>query len=303
MQFKDNRIGTLLKERASTSGTEESDTPTCDVAYALFLEPRSEPDPRWTTLECCIDQAVRFFQPTPALAHCELLMPPVPSAEGMRTQFATYFGRQSGWQTDKEDGYNYYLVENAGRWRAVPVFNVNASGRLRDECDMELGVQYSLLRYATAVAPLRALSSLVPDKRRSPAHCATLTARVLRNAQVYLPVHTSAYYGPTTLYSELSHQAAWRGERMGAAEWGGMPLHTATHVDALLRGVMAPRTVHEVGEKGCLEAVHALTMRACNALIKSDTVAQRTTQQQLATALLRWVILRGLEEPMRGPDW
>jgi hypothetical protein len=38
--------------------------------------------------------------------------------------------------------------------------------------------------------------------------------------------------------------------------------------------------------------VRALTMKACSALAKSDAVAQRISQQQLATALLRWVILR-----------
>ena len=37
----------------------------------------------------------------------------------------------------------------------------------------------------------------------------------------------------------------------------------------------------------CLKVVEALTMSACNALLKGDAVSQRTTQQQLATALLR----------------
>ena len=301
MKFRTTEIHDILKAHAST-GEQAEDTgpPTCDVVYALFLESAQETDERWSTLECAINKAVRYFQPSPALAHCELLLPPVPAEEGLRTQFATYFGRQSAWQTDKIDGYNYYLVENAGRWRAVPIFQANAGAMLRNEADMELGVHYSLARYLSAVPPGRWLANFVADKRRSPAHCATLTARVLRNSSVYTPIHTSAWYGPSTLYHELSNVATWKAERMGAASWEGMPLTTATHVESLLRGVMAPDTVHSVGETGCLEAVRALTMRACNALVQSDDVSQRLTQQQLATALLRWVVLRDLE-PAR-PD-
>ena len=295
MKFRATEIHNLLKSHAGSDAESEAGPATCDVAYALFLEPTAEPDPRWSTIECAIDQAVRFFQPTPALAHVELLVPPVPADEGLRTNFATYFGRQSAWQTDKMDGYNYYLVENASRWRAVPIFQANAGAMLRNEADTELGVPYSLARYLTAVPPGRWLSGLVADKRRSPAHCATLTARVLKNSQVYKPAHASAYYGPSTLYHELSHVATWKAERMGAENWEGMRLATARHVESLLRGVMTPDTVNEVGDAGCLRAVRALTMKACNALVKSDDVARRITQQQLATALLRWVILRDPE--------
>jgi len=270
--------------------------PTCDVVYVLFLEPRPEPDARWTTAEYVIDQAVRLFQPSPALAHCELIMPPIPSDEGMRTQFATYFGRRSAWQTDKEDGFNFYLVENANRWRAVPIFSVNAAANVRSECDMELGVEYSLARYLSATPPLRYLAKWVPDQRRSPGHCATLTARVLKNSlrsTDAAPMHPSAWYGPTTLYHEVCATANWRGARMGAATYTGMPAETANHVEQLLRGVMSPETVNEVGDVGCMEAVRGLTMRVCNTLGQGDPMSQRLTQQQLATALLRWVILRG----------
>ena len=294
MKFRHNEIHDLLKSHAGP-GEEPSDTPSCDVVYVLFLEPAENPDPRWSTIECAIDHVIKFFQPSPALAHCELLVPPVPANEGLRTQFATYFGQKSGWQTDKRDGYNYYLVENGARWRAVPVFGANAAALLRQEADNELGVAYSLARYLTAVAPGRWVANWVSDKRRSPAHCATLAARVLKNAGVYKTAHPSAWYGPSTLYHELTHQAAWRGERMGASEYTGMPLQTANDVETLLRGVMSLETVHSVGDEGCLKAVHALTMRACNALISSDQTAQRLTQQQLATALLRWTVLRSLE--------
>lgn len=291
------QIEHLLKARAGAPPLEDQNRrgPSCDVVFALFLEPAAVPDPRLSTFERVIDTAVRTCQPAPALQHCELLVPPVPSEEGLRTQFATYIGRTSGWQTDKADSASYYLAENAGRWRAVPVFQDDAARMLREECDSELGVSYSLFRYATAVPPFRWLSSLVADSRRSPAHCATLAARVLGNSSVYKPIHTSSWYGPTTLFHELQHQASWQGSRIGAAEWTGMDGDTAVSVEQLVRGVMDPETVHGIGDAKCLKAVEALTMRACNALLKGDASSQRTTQQQLASALLRWTILRDLE--------
>lgn len=296
MQFRGVEIENLLRSSASSARAQDAGVAGgSDVVYAMFLEPGAGDSAQWSTLECAIDKAVRIFQPSPALAHCELLLPPAPVEEGLRTQFATYLGRSSGWQTDRADGYNYYLLQNSGRWRAVPVFQLNASEKLRRECDMEIGVGYSLARYLSAVPPGRWVANWMPDQRRSPAHCATLTARVLRNAQIYAPKHTSAWYGPSTLYHELTHQAAWQGERMGAGQWAGMPAHTAEHAEQMLRGVMDAATVQSVGDARCTDAVHALTMRACNALLRSDAVAQRTTQVQLATALLRWVLLRAPE--------
>lgn len=290
------QIQDFLRTRGVGSPLEDANQqgPSCDVVFALFLEPSATQSGNLTTFERVIDTAVRTCQPSPALLHCELLVPPVPSDEGLRTQFATYIGRVSGWQTDKQDSSNYYLAENAGRWRAVPVFQSEATRKLRNECDAELGVHYSLLRYATAVPPLRWLSSFVADSRRSPAHCATLAARVLRNSEVYKPVHASAYYGPTTLFHELQHQASWQGDRIGAGDWTGMDGATAEAVEQLVRGVMSPETVQSIGDAKCLKAVEALTMRTCNALLKGDSASQRTTQQQLASALLRWTILRDL---------
>lgn len=295
MQFREVEIENLL--RSSARAPETNVHGGSDVVYAMFLEPGAGAGAgaQWSTLECAIDKAVRIFQPSPALAHCELLLPPAPVEEGLRTQFATYLGRSSGWQTDRADGYNYYLLQNSGRWRAVPVFQLNASDKLRHECDMEIGVGYSLARYLSAVPPGRWVANWVPDQRRSPAHCATLTARVLRNSHIYTPKHASAWYGPSTLYNELRQQATVQGERMGAGQWAGMPAHTVEHTEQLLRGVMDATTVQSVGDAHCTDAVHALTMRACNALLRSDAVAQRTTQLQLATALLRWVLLRAPE--------
>ena len=148
MRLSSNELSKLLQSQvALEEGVGGGGQNSCDVAFALFLEPRADPDPRWTALEQAIDVAVRIFQPAPTLTHCELLIPPIPTDEGGRTNFATYYGKTSGWQTDRRDGYNYYLLDNSNRWRAVPIFSTNAAALIRNEADMEIGVE--LVRAST----------------------------------------------------------------------------------------------------------------------------------------------------------
>ncbi len=307
MQFRNDEIASLLKTNGDLSTgsdlVDETGLPiSCDVAYAIFLEPRQEADPRWSTTEHCINTAVRIFQESPALAHCELLIPPIPSEEGDRTQFATYQGKTSGWQTDRADGYHFYLVENGNRWRAVPIFASNAAARIRNEADTEIGVTYSLLRYLTSVKFGRWFSGWLSDARRTPGHCATLSARVLKNALQgsYSMKKNPAWYAPTTLYAELCEQAEFHGRCVGATDYAGMSEETASATEQLLRGPMTTETVNSIGDQACMETARSLTMRACNALIGGDDTSIRLTQQQLATALLRWVLLREKPDPVTG---
>ena len=264
-----------------------------DVVYALFLEPHDDTPSEWTMSERCVDWAVRTFQPSPAMTHVELLIPPVPRDEADRTQFATYSGRIAGWQSDRIDGYAFYLHHNAGLWRAVPVFAPNAATAVRAECDLEQGVGYSLATYLAGVAPLRWVARFLPDGRRTPAHCATLTARVLKNAlgASRAPTRASASYGPATLYHELSAHAAHHTHATGMS-FRGIDGAIAGAVESLLRGPMTAEVVQGVGDAGCLESVRALTLRACADLTEGDAISQRLSQKQLATALLRWTLLR-----------
>lgn len=294
--LKTTEISSFLKSRTRQSSVSAPvESPSCDVVYAIFLESRAEPDPAWGAAERLLHNAVKLFQPAPGLAHCELVIPPIPQDEGLRSQFSTYLGAQSAWQNERYENERFYLIENANHWRAVPVFSENLAAKVRCECDAELGVKYSLLRYVSALPPFRYLSGLMSDTRRAPAHCATLTARVLKNALVgddTAPVHSSAYYGPTTLYHELNSNAHYRGASIGASSRADMTFETQMVVEKLLRGVMSHKTVSDVGDEGCMSAVRALTMRVCNTLAKGDATSQKLAQQQLATALLRWVVLR-----------
>ena len=192
-----------------------------DAAYLLFLEPPEEEVNRSHTLsQRLLDCAIQTFQPPPTMMHVEILLPPSQSEEHL-LHFATYIGAKSGWQLGHKENVGYYLRgENAGRWRAVPVFASDAVVRIRQECELERGVPYSLARYVSSVYPFRALASALSEERRAPAHCATLTARVLKNALGYgAPVPQSAnWYGPASLYSAVSAHAAavsaaWRFRR------------------------------------------------------------------------------------------
>jgi hypothetical protein len=288
--------GVALQRILESAGPSTSDdSGECDVVYALFLEPKERKGSRegmFSSWENALETAIELLQPSPGLLHCELLVPPIPKHEGARTSFATYIGRRSGWQTDKLDGFNYYLIENIGRWRAVPVFKNKAASRLRGECDNEIGVEYSIGRYLTALAPFRWTARLLSDTRRSPAHCATLTARLLCNSEVQTLARPSSSYGPSTLYRELVASARSKASSIGAAQWKGVPMEVEGDLEQLLRGVMSQETVAGIGDAGCNGVVRALTMRACNALLDGDAAMQRLTQQQLATALLRWAVLR-----------
>lgn len=300
MSFYSTRIAQLLHENASKPAEEQEfvavtapgshDPHTCDVAYVLFLEPTADPDPNASLGESCIDTAIRLFQPVPTIAHCEILLPPVPATESMRVQFATYIGQISAWKTDASDNYNYYLKMNMGRWRALPVFGHNLTRKLRTECDQEVGVRYSLGRYITSSTAFRAFSWLVPKRRRSPGHCATLTARVISRAAPNTLKKSEAWYGPSSLFLELAENAKDEAIRMSASTRPQLSDVTTSALEVLLRGQL--KTVQALGDDLCVEATRALTLKVCADLVDGDEVAQRISQKQLASALLKWVVLR-----------
>lgn len=267
----------------------------CDVAFALFLEPDLTQNSHIGWPEWFVDSVVKACQPSPVFVHCEIVIPPLTQDGGSHTQFATYMGRRSGWQTDRIDGFGYYLVDKSNKWRAVPIFGKRFASRLRNEANSELGVEYSLARYLTSCFPLRCLSHLVPAGRRKPAHCATLTARVIKNALPATPLsHNCAWYGPSTLYSELCSNAAAFSSSVACYETpvGNISVESERNIDELLRRPMTHDTIHGVGDKGCVQVVRLLAIRVTDALVAGDAASQRTTQKQLATAILRWVLLR-----------
>ena len=80
---------------------------------------------------------------------------------------------------------------------------------MRAECNLHCGTPYPpaamLWQYPMSIWPLRAFSGFLDDRINAPAHCAALSARILRSAlpEVSLP-QPSHWYGPSSLYLELS---------------------------------------------------------------------------------------------------
>ena len=305
-QFRTDEITALLRQAAAEpAGAETGEAASgsaavkssCDVSYVIFLEPREQADPTWSTAEWVVDEAIKYFSPNPALAHCELVLPPIPDSDGGHVHFATYMGRGgAGWQNqrNKEDGIGFYLIDNGARWRALPVFGPDAVRHVREAAQANLGAPYSLAMYPTSVKPFRSLAGLWGDKPKHMGHCAVIAARVLKEAGLGAHVpHPSAWYSPSSLYNQLSHNLAAPladSERQGLTSVA--PIECQNTIDTLLRAPMSYSTVRNLGDSRCIDAIRALTLRVCGSAGDSDPVAARIAQKQLASALLRWALLR-----------
>ena len=279
----------------------------CDVAYALFLEPREESDPRAGMLERATEAAIKMFSPSPVIAHAELLLPPIPDSDGGRTHFATYLGHTANWQNReaerKEDGIAFYLIENGSRWRALPIFGPNAVAAVREAAEANVGSAYSLGMYPTSAWGLRRLAWLWGDKPQHMGHCATLTSRVLKAAGLGVSLeHASAWYSPGTLYTALYGSV---GAPLEASERDGLttvsPDECTRTIDALLKNQLSYAAVRELGDAACIDAVRALTLRVCATAEAGCEEEARQAQKRLANGLLRWVLLReDADRPVHG---
>ncbi len=217
------------------------------------------------------------------MAHVELVVPCAPGS-GAALNFATYIGDRSGWRTDERDNRAYYFGANANHWRAIPVFGAQAARRVRAACNGSEGVEYSMLRYASAASCFRGAAGLLPDGPRAPAHCATLTARMLKTA-IAAVRRPSAWYGPASLFAELSEALRSR-EVVPSA----LPPRALLGEQRLLGGGDAE--VRAMQEAELLEAIHALTLKVVVEEQQGDDVSRRIHQKRLANGLLRWSVNR-----------
>jgi len=259
-----------------------------DVVFAMFLEPH-EPSPvdgPPSFVDSLITYVVKHLQPSPVMVHVEIIVP-CSERSYEPVNFATYMGCKSDWQRNTEVNRAYYLGTTANKWRAVPVFGKHAASLVREACNKSVKVEYSLFRYVTAAWGVRTLAAIVPDGSREPAHCATLTARVLKKGITGLLSHASAWYGPASLYAELCRYLGARGivpetTAMGEEVWA--------HVETLLRH--RDEDVVSMTHDEYMRAIRALTLKASAAESANDPAMAVMTQKQLANALFRWSILR-----------
>ena len=274
-------IHELLERQQKNSEPEDSG----DVVFALFLQPHSYPDESF--FESVLNFGIKHFQPSPVMVHVELVVPCNPGSKD-HCNFATYIGSVSDWKTNKRSNSSYYFGDTAGKWLAVPVFGSHAAKVVRGVCNVSTKVPYSMMRYASALYWFRNFASMVKDNPRSPAHCATITSRILKEALGEKTLrHSSAWYGPASLYGELVDSLRKRQIRTD----GQMVDQEAVEaIDTLLQ--MPDGDVEACSDVKALKAIRALTLKAAVSAASSDGAAFLLAQKQLATALLRWSVLR-----------
>ena len=192
------------------------------AAAMLFLKADKTAE-NATITEAIVDRTVQFGQPYPAITHCEMWLGEREGMPADDNHFSTYLGAKDGamWTSGLADSARFYgcskpteedLTRRMARssWSAIPIFAVDAAQRLRRECNLHTGTPYPpaflLWQYPMSVWPLRALSGLVDDRINSPAHCAALSARILRTTlpETHTLAHPSHWYGPSSLYLELA---------------------------------------------------------------------------------------------------
>lgn len=279
-------IRRLLRAREEQSINDGSG----DVVFVMFLEPHDPPagERPPSTFDRIVSYVVNNLQPSPVMVHVELVVP-CALGKAAPVHFSTYVGDHSGWRSDRGLNAAYYMGTTAGKWRALPVFGSHAARLVREACNESCGVQYSLFRYVSAAWGFRQLARAVPDGPRQPAHCATLTARMLRTGIVHILKHPSAWYGPSSLYNELRRKLENQQIVPDTTDAGDV----ASNVDCILRH--KDEDVGRMSTDEFMGAIRVLTLRASSAVATGDDAMQIITQKQLATALFRWSVLRSIE--------
>lgn len=152
--------------------------------------------------ERALDYLIGAMQPSPALAHAELL---VVGCDGTCWHFATYLSDVA--QYRPSDGF--YM---AHEWRAVPVATDAAvCVELLRQCTAAhaASTPYSLMRYPVATSLLGWTAPLLSEDVDSPAQCAALSARLLQHV---LPVGSlplpAPRYNPALLFRHALRVAA-----------------------------------------------------------------------------------------------
>ncbi len=269
--------------------------PTQQIAFLLALE-GDRPNAKWSFWETALDALVQASQPAPAMTHAELLLPPEGPSDDMH--FALYLGKQANWGRNFSGGRKFYLDPNGNgnSWRAVPIMGQDAVQRLREECVKHELTPYGplsrLFNYPFSVPPLRSLAWMLDDTAGAPAHCASLVARCLRRAlpELGLP-NASGWYGPSTLYLELT-----RHSRMASYQKYTDEMQTLLSIpereqasngaETLLRG--SDDSVAALSDADCQSGVDLLCKKCIAAAVQGDVTVERMQQRNLARALLRW---------------
>jgi len=269
------------------------------VALMVMKADATSKDATWG--ETLVDTTVQFGQPYPAVTHVELWIGDRPAESGEDNHFSTYLGAKKGalWTSGLTDSKKFY---SSAAWSAIPIVAADAERRVRSECNLHCGTPYppaaTLWQYPMSIWPLRGLSGFLDDRINAPAHCAALTARILRSAvpEVAL-LHPSHWYGPSALYLELS--APERMERTLAAQRPVVRSQAEEEEDDRLADILTLHSDDEVVEMSTADArqaLHALSIKVLVAGSRDGEHGQdqdkfRAAQERYARGLTRYTWL------------
>ena len=270
-----------------------------DVAFVMFLEPPEHADPNMTFGERIIDDLIQRFSQKPTMVHVEVIIPPFVDKKSSKVHFATYLGSHAAYQNeyDAVAGVDFYLIRHGHRWRCLPVFGKNAVAELRRACDANVGSPYSLLKYPTSSHYFRKYSWIWKDKPMASGHCATLTARVLRQAGVQCGLeHSPPWYSPSSLYAAIQSDIQTRLSSHLDTEFNDLnpadEEECAASIETILRGPLSARSLQELGHSKCVQAIRQLTHRVVGCSNVEVSHEQRfVAERELGDAVLKWCLL------------
>ena len=251
--------------------------------------------------ETLVDTTVQFGQPYPAITHVEMWIGDRPNEKMEDNHFSTYLGATRGalWTSGLTDSKKFY---SSTAWSAIPIFAPNVERRVRTECNLHTGTPYPpaalLWQYPLSIWPFRAFSGLMDDSVNAPAHCAALSARILRSAvpEISLP-HASHWFGPSSLYLELSTPE--RMERALATQRPVVRSQAEEEQDEALADQLTLSSDDEVvamSRVDVRQALHALAIQVLKAGsrvkgVDPDQGAKRAAEERFARGLMRYTWL------------
>ena len=104
---------------------------------------------------------------------------------------------------------------------------------------------------------------------------------------------SSPWYSPSTLYKSINSSMHTQLSDEELQSFASLtPEVCERTIDVLLRAPMSFATVRDLGDSACIDAVRTLTQRTFTAARSGDEAVSRIAEKDLATALLRWVLLR-----------
>ena len=290
-------------------------------AATLFLK-ADKTSPDATFAEALVDRTVQFGQPYPAVTHCETWVGERAGHPDDDNHYSTYLGAKKGamWTSALADSRRFYGCSNPmhedntrrtehSSWSAIPIFAVDGAQKLRSACSLHVGTPYPpsflLWQYPMSVWPLRAFSGLLDDRINTPAHCAALSARILRSTFLDIELtHPSHWYGPSSLYLELA--APLRMEKTLAHERPGQMTTDEQNELNELADVLVQHSDDDVVDMeptDALKALHTLAIHVLQAgsRVEGDEVDQdefREAQERYARGLCRytWTYRKGLKK-------